>query len=121
MVTTLSHTDTSHIALGDLKQLPFLIYNFSLLGGGSLQDVLLILEILVNLLSISHIYHSVYGKIVDFSLRDVVIKILIILIWLWILVELIPNLTYIGLMALTVHKFLFLSYYKCILSEIALA
>jgi hypothetical protein len=44
------------------------------LAGGSLQDVLCVPEILTNLLSIYHLFHSGSGKTVEFSPHDVVIQ-----------------------------------------------
>ena len=44
------------------------------LAGGSLQDVLYVLDISMNLLSIYQICHSGSGKTVEFSPHDVVIR-----------------------------------------------
>lgn len=74
LVTSLAHSNTLQIAVSDSVQLSVLGSGFVPLTGGCFQDVLLVLDILMNLLSVYRIFHSSSSKIVEFSPHDVVIR-----------------------------------------------
>ena len=71
LVTTLSHSDTSHIIVGDSTQLPVLISCSVSLDGSCLQDVHLVPNISTHLILVYQIFHSGSSKIVEFSPHDV--------------------------------------------------
>ena len=74
MLTLLAPCATTQIVVGNSSQLLVLGSSIVTLAGGSLQDVLYVLDILMNLLSIYQIFHSGSGKIVEFSPHDMVIR-----------------------------------------------
>ena len=65
---------TTQIAVGDSSQLSVTGLGTISLEGGSLQDVLLVPTISMNLLYIFQICHFGFGKTVEFSPHDVVIQ-----------------------------------------------
>ena len=73
LVTSLSQSVATQIVVDDSTQLSITGSGTISLEGGSLHDVLLVLAISTNLLSIFQICHSGSGKIVEFSPHDVVI------------------------------------------------
>ena len=73
LVTSLAQSVTTQIIVGDSSQLSVTGSRTISLEGGSLQDVLLVPSISLNLLSIFQICHSGSGKTVEFSPHDVVI------------------------------------------------
>ena len=73
LVISLSQSVTTQIAVGDSTQLPITGLGTISLEGGSLQDVLLVPIISMNLMFIFQICHFFSGKIVDFPSYDVVI------------------------------------------------
>ena len=73
LVTSLAQSVTTQIAVGDSTQLSVTGLETISLEGGSLQDVLLVPAISMNLLSIFQIFHSIFGKKIEFSPHDVVI------------------------------------------------
>lgn len=74
LVTSLAPCATSQIVVGNSSHLSILGSCSVALVGGSLQDVLCVPHISMNLLSIYQIFHSSSGKIVEFSPHDVVIQ-----------------------------------------------
>ena len=74
LVASLAQSVTTQIAVGDSTQLSVTGSGTISLEGGSLQDVLLVPAISMNLLSVFQICHSGSGKTVEFSPHDVVIR-----------------------------------------------
>ena len=73
LITLLAPCVTTQIVVGNSSQLSVLGSSIVALAGGSLQDVLCVPNILMNLLSIYQICHSGSGKIVEFSPHNLVI------------------------------------------------
>ena len=73
LVTSLAPCATSQIVVGNSSQLSVMGSGSIVLAGGSLQDVICVPDILMNLLSIHQICHSGSSKTVEFSPHDVVI------------------------------------------------
>lgn len=73
LVNSLAPCATSQIAIGNSSKLSVLGSSSIALVRGSIQDVLCVPKISMNLLSIYQIFHSSSSKIVEFSPHDVVI------------------------------------------------
>ena len=74
LLTSLAPCATTQISIGNSSQLSILVSGIVALVGGSLQDVLYVPDISMNLLSIYQIFHSSSGKTIEFSPHDVVIR-----------------------------------------------
>ena len=74
MLSSLAPTATTQIAVGNSSQLSVLGSGTVTLAGGSLQDVLCVPDMSMNLLSIYQIFHSGSRKTIKFSPHDVVIR-----------------------------------------------
>ena len=73
MLSSLAPTATTQIVVGNSSQLSVLGSGTVTLPGGSLQDVLCVPDMSMNLLSIYQICHSGSRKIVKFSPHEMII------------------------------------------------